>query len=153
MKEIATFAAGCFWNVEELFRKQDGVISTRVGYTGGKIEHPTYQQVCGGATGHAESVEITFDPEKIAYEKLLNIFFANHDPTTMNRQGSDVGEQYRSVVFFHSSEQKEIAERVKKEINESKKFNRLIVTQIVPEEPFYEAEDYHQQYFEKQEGQ
>ncbi len=150
MVELATFAAGCFWGVEELFSKEDGVVSTRVGYSGGKIKKPTYRQVCGGDTGHAESVEITFDPQKISYEKLLNIFWENHDPTTVNRQGPDVGEQYRSVVFYHSEEQKETAERMKKKMEESKKFDRPIVTQIVPSEPFYAAEAYHQKYFKKQ---
>ena len=147
--EKATFAAGCFWGVEELFRAQEGVISTRVGYTGGTVVRPTYKQVCGGDTGHAESVEITFDPEKISYATLLKLFWANHDPTTMNRQGPDVGEQYRSVVFYHSEEQKQIAESIKRELETEHIFDRPIVTAILPADTFYEAEKYHQQYFEK----
>ncbi len=147
--EKATFAAGCFWGVEELFRAQEGVVSTRVGYTGGAVVRPTYKQVCGGNTGHAESVEITFDPEKISYATLLKLFWGNHDPTTMNRQGPDVGEQYRSVVFYHSEEQKQIAESVKRELETAHLFDRPIVTAILPADVFYEAEKYHQQYFEK----
>lgn len=147
MNSIATFAAGCFWGAKELFRSQEGVIGTRVGYTGGTVTNPTYKQVCGGDTGHAESVEITFDPQKISYERLLRLFWENHDPTTMNRQVPDVGEQYRSVVFYHSTEQKEIAERMKRDVQ--KNYDRPVVTAILPADIFYQAEDYHQQYFSK----
>ena len=150
MSEIATFAAGCFWGVEELFRVQKGVLSTRVGYTGGTMPNPTYTQVCGGNTGHAESIEITFDPKQISYETLLRLFWENHDPTTMNEQGPDIGEQYRSVVFYHGGAQKEAALHMKNELEDSKKYKHPIVTQIIPAETFYEAEDYHQKYFEKQ---
>jgi len=145
----ATFAAGCFWGVEATFRALPGVISTRVGYTGGQTENPTYQQVCTDGTGHAEAVEIDYDPAKISYEKLLDVFWANHDPTQVNRQGPDWGSQYRSAIFFHSPEQEKAATASKDALNKSGRFRKEIATQIVPADTFYPAEDYHQQYLEK----
>ena len=147
----ATFGAGCFWHVEELFRKTKGVKSTMVGYCGGRTENPTYEDVCMDTTGHAESVEIEFEPQEISYEELLKIFWNNHDPTTPNRQGPDIGTQYRSVVFYHTPEQQKIAIDMKNKLNliTKEKFQREIVTEIKPEAEFYEAESYHQQYFEK----
>ena len=147
--ERATFAAGCFWGVEETFRKVPGVISAQVGYTGGKTANPTYRDVCSDATGHAEAIEITFDPAKVSYPKLLEIFFENHDPTTPNRQGPDVGSQYRSAVFYHTPEQRKLAEAEKANREKSGDYARPIVTEIVEAGPFYKAEDYHQRYFEK----
>lgn len=148
----ATFAAGCFWGVEELFRNIEGVVSTRVGYSGGTIQNPTYEEVCSSKTGHAEAVEITYDDEKISYEELLALFWNNHNPTTLNQQGPDIGEQYRSVIFYHSEDQKKAAEKSKNELEHSKKYKNPIVTQIVPAAPFYEAKEYHQKYFEKRGG-
>ena len=147
----ATFGAGCFWHVEELFRKTKGVKSTTAGYCGGRTENPTYEDVCMDSTGHAESVEIEFEPQEISYEELLKIFWNNHDPTTPNRQGPDIGTQYRSVVFYHTPEQQKIAMDMKNKLNliTKEKFQREIVTEIKPESEFYEAESYHQQYFEK----
>jgi peptide-methionine (S)-S-oxide reductase len=145
----ATFAAGCFWGVEATFRQLPGVISTRVGYTGGNSVNPTYHDVCTDRTGHAEAVEIEYEPTKISYDQLLNVFWENHDPTQLNRQGPDWGTQYRSVVFFHSPEQETAAKESKKTLEESGRFNKPVVTQIVPATTFYEAEDYHQQYLEK----
>lgn len=145
----ATFAAGCFWGVEATFRQLPGVTSTRVGYTGGKTENPTYKDVCTDRTGHAEAVEVEYDPSKISYEQLLNVFWENHDPTTPNRQGPDWGTQYRSAIFFHTPEQEQAAKASKEELDKSGRFPSKIVTQIVPEATFYEAEDYHQQYLEK----
>jgi peptide-methionine (S)-S-oxide reductase len=145
----ATFAAGCFWGVEATFRQLPGVISTRVGYTGGKTENPTYQQVCTDMTGHAEAVEIEYDPAKISYEKLVDVFWENHDPTQLNRQGPDWGSQYRSAVFFHSPEQEEAALKSKEALERSGRYRNKIVTQVVPAVAFYLAEDYHQQYLEK----
>ena len=147
----ATFGAGCFWHVEELFRKTKGVKSTTAGYCGGRTENPTYEDVCMDSTGHAESVEIEFEPQEISYEELLKIFWNNHDPTTPNRQGPDIGTQYRSVVFYHTPEQQKIAIDMKNKLNliTKEKFQREIVTEIKPESEFYEAESYHQQYFEK----
>jgi peptide-methionine (S)-S-oxide reductase len=145
----AIFAAGCFWGVEANFRKVDGVISTRVGYIGGSFDNPTYKDVCSHKTGHAEAVEISFDPSKVTYDDLLDVFWSNHDPTTLNRQGPDVGSQYRSVIFYLNSEQKEKALSSKAKIEASKRFKRPIVTQIVPASDFWEAEEYHQQYVEK----
>ena len=147
----ATFGAGCFWHVEELFRKTKGVKSTTAGYCGGRTENPTYEDVCMDSTGHAESVEIEFEPQEISYEELLKIFWNNHDPTTPNRQGPDIGTQYRSVVFYHTPEQQKIAMDMKNKLNliTKEKFQREMVTEIKPEGEFYEAESYHQQYFEK----
>jgi peptide-methionine (S)-S-oxide reductase len=147
--ETATFGAGCFWGVEETFRQTPGVTGTEVGYSGGKTENPTYQDVCYNNTDHAEVVKVIYDPSKVSYDALLKIFFQNHNPTTLNRQGPDVGSQYRSVIFFHSPEQEQAAQRYKEELEAQKKFPRPIVTQIVPAPSFYKAEDYHQQYLKK----
>jgi peptide-methionine (S)-S-oxide reductase len=148
--EKATFAAGCFWHVEDAFRCLEGVESTRVGFIGGTMEHPTYEDVCTGKTGHAEAVEVTFDPTEITYDELLEMFWEIHDPTTLNRQGADIGTQYRSAIFYHTPEQKAAAERSKKKLEDSKFYRKKIVTEIVPATAFYQAEDYHQQYLEKQ---
>lgn len=148
--EKATFAAGCFWGVEAEFRKLDGVTSTVVGYSGGTLEDPTYRDVCSGATGHAEVVEIEFDPSRLSYEDLLQTFWDNHDPTTLNRQGPDVGSQYRSAVFFHSPQQQAVAEASKEAIERSGRYSRPVVTEITAVSTFYRAEEYHQQYLEKQ---
>jgi peptide-methionine (S)-S-oxide reductase len=146
---MATFAAGCFWGVEATFRQLPGVLSTRAGYTGGQVENPTYKDVCTDTTGHAEAVEVEYDPAKISYDKLLEIFWENHDPTQLNRQGPDFGKQYRSAVFFHDAEQERAAKASKEALEKSRRFGKPIVTQIVPAVEFYEAEDYHQQYLEK----
>jgi peptide-methionine (S)-S-oxide reductase len=143
----ATFGAGCFWGVEAAFRRLDGVTRTRVGYMGGTLENPTYEDVCSHTTGHAEVVEVTYDPERVSYDQLLEVFWGKHDPTQLNRQGWDIGDQYRSVIFFHDSEQEEAALRSK--AREQANRSAPIVTQIEPAETFYEAEDYHQQYLEK----
>jgi len=145
----ATFAAGCFWGVEASFRQIPGVISTRVGYTGGDFQNPTYKDVCTDRTGHAEAVEVDYDPAKVSYEDLLNVFWENHDPTQLNRQGPDFGTQYRSAIFFHSPEQEQGARASKAKLEKSGTYSRPIVTQIVPATTFFEAEDYHQQYLEK----
>jgi peptide-methionine (S)-S-oxide reductase len=147
--EKATFAAGCFWGVEATFRSLPGVTGTRVGYTGGTLNNPTYKQVCTDRTGHAEAVEVTYDPEKISYEELLKVFWENHDPTTLNRQGPDVGTQYRSAIFYHNPGQEAAARASKQRLDESRAYRRPIVTQILPAVEFWEAEDYHQQYLEK----
>ena len=149
LTEKATFAAGCFWGVESAFRTVDGVIDAQVGYIGGKIEHPTYKQVCSGRTGHAESVEITFDPAKVSYDRLVQLFFKVHDPTQVNRQGPDFGTQYRSAIFYHSHVQKVVAEAAKASLDASRKWRKPIATEIAPATPFYRAEEYHQRYFEK----
>lgn len=145
----ATFAAGCFWGVEAAFREVDGVISTRVGYTGGHADEPTYKQVCTGKTGHAEAAEVTYDPSKVSYEDLLNVFWNSHDPTQVNRQGPDVGEQYRSGIFYHNDAQKTAAESSRRNLNESGRYKKPIATEITAASTFWPAEDYHQQYLEK----
>lgn len=150
--EKATFAAGCFWGVEEAFRKVKGVADAQVGYAGGNFENPTYKDVCTGRTGHAESVEVLFDPEQVNYEKLLDVFWTIHDPTTPNRQGPDVGSQYRSVIFYHSEEQRRAAEESKEALDRSGVLPRPIVTEIVPVGRFYRAEEYHQRYLDKHKG-
>lgn len=147
--ETATFAAGCFWGVEDKFRKVRGVISTRVGYTGGKGENPTYEMVCTDKTGHAESIEIIFDPAVVSYTRLLEYFFLFHDPTQVNRQGPDIGRQYRSAIFYHSDEQKEAALRMIEGLAKSEKYDKPIATQVVPASAFYPAEECHQQHHEK----
>lgn len=147
MPEKATFAAGCFWGVEAAFRQIKGVISTRVGYAGGKMKAPSYEDVCTDETGHAEAVEATFDPKKVSYEDLLKVFWTNHNPTQLNRQGPDVGTQYRSAIFYHNEKQKQAALKSMKE--EQKKYKNRIVTEIKKAGEFYQAEDYHQQYLEK----
>ncbi|ABF41014.1 peptide methionine sulfoxide reductase [Candidatus Koribacter versatilis Ellin345] len=147
--EKATFAAGCFWGVEETFRTTPGVVATAVGYTGGHTENPTYHDVCTDTTGHAEAVEVTYDPAKVSYDDLLKIFWENHNPTQMNRQGPDVGAQYRSAIFFYSPEQEAKARASKEALEKSGRFSKPIVTQVVPAEPFYRAEEYHQQYLLK----
>ena len=148
----ATFAAGCFWGVEKIFKKMPGVVQTKVGYTGGTLVNPTYQQVCGGRTGHAEALEVVYDPGKVSYEELLITFWEWHDPTTMNRQGPDVGSQYRSAIFFHDHEQEQVARRSKEILEKGKVFGGPIVTEIVPASPFYPAEEYHQDYLVKNPG-
>jgi peptide-methionine (S)-S-oxide reductase len=145
----ATFAAGCFWGVEAAFREVEGVKSTAVGYIGGTLENPTYKDVCTDKTGHAEAVQVEFDPDVVSYEELLDIFWENHDPTTPNRQGPDIGTQYRSAIFFHTPEQEAAALASKKRLEESGNYDRPITTQIVPASTFWMAEDYHQQYLEK----
>ncbi len=148
----ATFGAGCFWGVEEEFRKVAGVRNTAVGYSGGSLENPTYKDVCTDGTGHAEVVEVDYDPAKVSYDQLLDVFWNGHNPTQLNRQGPDVGTQYRSVIFFHSPEQQAEAQASKERLEKSGRFPRSIVTQIVPAEPFWRAEEYHQRYFEKRGG-
>lgn len=150
--ETATFAAGCFWGVEEFFRKIPGVLETRVGYTGGTKVHPSYEEVSTGRTGHAESVEIKFDPQVVTYEKLLDYFFKLHDSTTRDQQGNDVGSQYRSAIFYHSAGQKKMAEDFKAKVERSGAWKAPIVTEIRPAGPFYQAEDYHQKYLMKNPG-
>ena len=145
----ATFGAGCFWGVEARFQQVPGVTSTAVGYEGGKLDHPTYKDVCTDATGHAEVVEIDYDPAKVSYEQLLDLFFELHDPTQLNRQGPDWGKQYRSAVFYHSPEQEATAKQVIAQLTEEKRFSKPIVTQVVPAETFWRAEEYHQKYLEK----
>src|SRR5690242_12629700 len=145
----ATFAAGCFWGVEATFRQLPGVLSTRVGYTGGTTANPTYKDVCSDRTGHAEAVEVEYDPAKLGYEALLNVFWENHDPTQVNRQGPDYGSQYRSAIFFHSEEQRAAAAASKAALENSGRLSKAIATQIVPAVEFFAAEDYHQQYLEK----
>ena len=145
----ATFAAGCFWGVEDVFAQVKGVKSTTVGYIGGTKADPTYKQVCGGDTGHAEAVEVEFDPAEVSYRELLATFFQSHDPTTLNRQGPDFGSQYRSAIFFHDTQQETDAREAKAALEKAGIFKRPIVTEIVPAAPFYRAEEYHQKYFEK----
>lgn len=150
--ETATFANGCFWCTEAIFEELGGVISATSGYTGGQIENPTYKQVCSGETGHAECLQIEYDPAKITFDELLAVFWETHDPTTLNRQGADAGTQYRSGIFYHNQEQKEKAEKYKAELDKSGAFDKPIVTEITAFTKFYPAEDYHQQYFENNEN-
>jgi peptide-methionine (S)-S-oxide reductase len=145
----ATFGAGCFWGVEAAYRQVPGVVATTVGYLGGTYQNPTYRDVCSGKTGHAEVVEVIYDPARVSYDDLLNVFWENHDPTTLNRQGPDVGAQYRSAVFFHTPEQQAAALAAKARLESQKRYRRPIVTEITPATAFYPAEDYHQQYLEK----
>lgn len=145
--ETATFGAGCFWCVEAVFKMLDGVDSVASGYMGGQIDNPTYEQVCTGTTGHAEVIEIKFDPEKITFAELLEVFWKTHDPTTLNQQGNDIGTQYRSAVFYHNDEQKKLAETYKKKLNDAGAFPKPIVTEITEASKMYVAEDYHQDYF------
>ena len=150
--EKATFAAGCFWGVEETFRHLPGVASTAVGYTGGTLPNPTYHDVCSDRTGHAEAVEVEFDPAVISYRKLLEVFWSCHDPTTLNRQGPDTGTQYRSAIFYHAPAQQAEAMESRGELEGSRRFRRPVVTEITPASAFYRAEEYHQQYVEKRGG-
>jgi peptide-methionine (S)-S-oxide reductase len=147
--EKAIFGAGCFWGVEDAFRKVKGVVSTTVGYAGGTLENPTYRDVCSDKTGHAEVVEVEYDPSQVSYEDLLKVFWDIHDPTTMNRQGPDIGTQYRSVIFYHTPEQQAAAEKSKQKLQESGVYKRPVATEIKPAPPFYKAEEYHQQYHQK----
>jgi peptide-methionine (S)-S-oxide reductase len=147
--EKATFGAGCFWGVEAEYRQVKGIVSTAVGYEGGTFPNPTYHDVCTDRTGHAEVVEVDYDPSRVTYEELLKVFWENHDPTTLNRQGPDVGMQYRSVIFFHTPEQQAAALASKEKLESSGRYKRQIVTRIVPASTFFRAEDYHQQYLEK----
>ncbi|HEX7078781.1 MAG TPA: peptide-methionine (S)-S-oxide reductase MsrA [Candidatus Eisenbacteria bacterium] len=147
--EKATFAAGCFWGVESTFRAVPGVVDAVCGYTGGRTADPTYEQVCSGRTGHAEAVEVSYDPARVTYEQLLDVFWENHDPTTPNRQGPDVGEQYRSAVYFRTIDQERSARARKEALQAEGRFRRPIVTEITPAGPFYRAEEYHQRYFER----
>jgi len=146
-KEVATLAGGCFWCLEAVYDRMKGVESVESGYMGGQVPHPTYEAVCTGRTGHAEVVQVTFDPAAVSYRELLEVFFAIHDPTTLNRQGHDVGTQYRSAIFYHSPEQKAIAEDVIAALTKEQVFDWPIVTEVTPAGPFYVAEDYHQEYF------
>jgi peptide-methionine (S)-S-oxide reductase len=148
-KGMATFGGGCFWCTEAVFTELQGVEKVESGYAGGTTPNPTYEQVCSGKTGHAEVVQITFNPRVISYKELLEIFFTVHDPTTLNRQGADVGTQYRSIIFYHNDEQKAVAEQAIREVDSSKIWNRPTVTQVKPFEMFYRAEEYHQQYFKQ----
>lgn len=145
--DTATFAAGCFWCVEAVYQELKGVLSVTSGYTGGKIKNPTYREVCSGLTGHAEACQIVYDPAVISYDELLEAFWASHDPTTLNRQGADQGTQYRSAIFYHSEQQKKLAEAYKAKLNSEKAFDNPIVTEISPATTFYKAEDYHQNYY------
>lgn len=147
--EKATFGAGCFWGVEATFRQVKGVVATTVGYCGGSFDNPKYEDVCTDQTGHAEVVEVEYDPAMVSYEHLLDVFWSNHDPTTRNRQGPDIGTQYRSVIFYHTPEQKAAAIAAKERLAKSGKYKRPLVTEIVPASTFWRAEDYHQQYLEK----
>jgi peptide-methionine (S)-S-oxide reductase len=145
----ALFGAGCFWGVEAAFRQVEGVLATAVGYSGGRKENPSYEDVCSGRTGHAEVVEVEYDPSKVSYDKLLDVFWENHDPTTLNRQGPDVGEQYRSAIFFLDPEQETTARASRERLGKSGRYKRPIVTEITPASKFYRAEEYHQRYLEK----
>ncbi len=145
----ATFAAGCFWGVEAAFRQIDGVTTTTVGYSGGNTTNPTYKEVCTDTTGHAEIVQVEYDPDRVSYETLLDLFWSNHDPTQLNRQGPDVGTQYRSAIYYHNDEQKAAAAASKERLESSERYGRPVVTEITEAQEFYPAEDYHQQYLEK----
>lgn len=147
--EVATLGGGCFWCLEAVFEQIDGVVSVEPGYCGGTTEKPTYRTVCAGSTGHAEVVRIVFDPKRVDYSTLLDVFFTIHDPTTLNRQGHDVGTQYRSVIFYHSPEQKELAENVIAVLNTENEWGASLVTEVVPENQFYPAEEYHHRYFDR----
>ena len=147
-KESVSFGAGCFWCVEATFERLDGVLNVESGYQGGKTENPNYKEVCAGTTGHAEVVKVTYDPAKLPFEQLVDWFFKMHDPTTLNRQGADVGSQYRSAIYYTNDQQKQIAEKVKAKVDASGKYENPIVTEIAPAELFYRAEDYHQDYFD-----
>jgi len=147
--EKATFGAGCFWGVEAAFRQIKGVVSTAVGFSGGHYDNPSYHDVCTGRTGHAEVVEVTYDPARVSYEDLLKVFWENHNPTTLNRQGWDVGTQYRSAIYFHDARQEAAARASKEQLEKSGKYRKPIVTEVTPASTFYMAEDYHQQYLEK----
>jgi len=149
--ETATFAAGCFWGVEDTFMKKKGVKATSVGYTGGNFSNPTYEDVCTDKTGHAEAIQLRFNPREVSYEELLDLFWSIHDPTTKNRQGPDIGSQYRSTIFYHTAEQEYIAKKSKQDLDDSK-FQNKIVTEIVPATTFYPAENYHQKYYQKNGG-
>jgi peptide-methionine (S)-S-oxide reductase len=150
--KLATFGAGCFWHVEAAYAALDGVISTQVGYMGGTVSNPSYESVCTDGTGHAEVVHLEYDPDVISYEQLLELFWDLHDPTSLNRQGPDIGSQYRSVIFFHDAEQEAAARAAVRALEESGRYHRPVVTEIVPAEPFYRAEEYHQQYFARHFG-
>ncbi len=145
--EVATLAGGCFWCLEAVYDQMKGTVSVEAGYIGGQVDRPTYEAVCGGQTGHAEAVRITFDPDIVTYQELLEVFFVVHDPTTLNRQGHDIGTQYRSAIFFHSQEQKQVADRVIETFNREKIYSSPIVTEVVPAGTWFEAEPYHQEYF------
>jgi peptide-methionine (S)-S-oxide reductase len=147
--QVADFAAGCFWGSEGTFREVPGVLSTEVGFEGGNTTNPTYEDVCTDKTGHAETVQVTYDPQKVSYQQLLNVFFEHHDPTTINQQGPDYGTQYRSVIFYHTADQQKLAEAEKLKRNQSGDYSGPIVTEIVPAKAFYRAEEYHQNYFDK----
>ncbi|HUI51367.1 MAG TPA: peptide-methionine (S)-S-oxide reductase MsrA [Terriglobales bacterium] len=149
MQEVAAFGAGCFWGVEADFRKIPGVLDVAVGYSGGKTQNPTYREVCTDTTGHAEVVQVTFDPAKVSYEQLLDVFWSIHDPTQVNRQGPDFGKQYRSAIFYHSPQQEAAAKKSKQALDARRKYSRPVATEITPAETFWRAEEYHQRYLEK----
>jgi peptide-methionine (S)-S-oxide reductase len=149
----ATFGMGCFWCSEALFQRLDGVTAVKSGFEGGGLANPSYDEVCTGTTGHAEVIEVTYNPAKISYDELLAVFWKSHDPTTLNRQGADVGTQYRSVIFYHTAEQKVLAEKYKAELNSTNAYGKPVVTEIAPKKPFYVAEDYHQNYFNNNSNQ
>ncbi|PLX13729.1 MAG: peptide-methionine (S)-S-oxide reductase [Marinilabiliales bacterium] len=151
--EIATFGSGCFWCTEAIFQQLNGVESAVSGYSGGTVKNPTYKEVCTGNTGHAEVIQLTYNSEDISYKELLEVFWQTHDPTTLNRQGADVGTQYRSAIFYHNKEQKELAEEYKKKLNDAKIFSNPIVTEITEFETFYKAENYHQEYYDNNKAQ
>lgn len=146
--ELATFGSGCFWCTEAIFQRIDGVEKVESGYSGGKVKNPTYKEICSGLTGHAEVIQVTYNPEKVSYEALLEIFWKTHDPTTLNRQGNDAGTQYRSVIFYHNEDQKRLAEEYRQKLSVEQVFDQPIVTEISPLSTFYKAEDYHQNYFD-----